>query len=69
LGGKEGLWFDDSLSKELVTAYFKTSQAWWYTSVIPATHEVEVGVLWFKASPRFCLKMKLKQKELGVWLK
>jgi hypothetical protein len=29
----------------------KTSQLWWYTSVIPATWEVEVGGSWSKASP------------------
>jgi hypothetical protein len=24
---------------------------WWHTAVIPATQEVEIGGLWFKASP------------------
>jgi hypothetical protein len=43
-------------------------------SVIPATHEAEVGESWSKASPgkvsrRTSLKNKLKAKELEAWLK
>jgi hypothetical protein len=28
----------------------KTSREWWYTSVIPAVQEVEVGRLWSKTN-------------------
>jgi hypothetical protein len=49
------------------------SRAWWYMPIIPATQEVEVGVLQFNTgldkNSRPYLKNKLKQKQLGTWLK
>jgi hypothetical protein len=53
-------------------------QVWWYTAVIPAPWEVEVGGSQFKASPgkqfaRFprprIFKTTIKQNGLEVWLK
>jgi hypothetical protein len=43
---------------------------WWLTPTIPASQETEVGRLPSKADlGRPYLKNKLKQKELGAWLK
>jgi hypothetical protein len=44
-------------STETKSAYSKigldvTSQAWWYTPIIPATQKVEVGVSHLEASSR-----------------
>jgi hypothetical protein len=34
----------------------KTTQAWWFTSGIPATQEAEIGGWWFMANRRQKLK-------------
>jgi hypothetical protein len=43
------------------------SRAWWYTSVIQATWEAEMGGLWFKASPgKSKLARPYLKKQVGV---
>jgi hypothetical protein len=49
------------------------SQTWWFTSIIPATQEAEVGRSWSclslsKLNSRPYLKNKLKAKGLEAWL-
>jgi hypothetical protein len=43
-------------------------RAWWYSSVIPDTWELDVQG-WPGKKLKTYLKNKLKSEELGVWLK
>jgi hypothetical protein len=67
------LWFDACCGKVSKTISQKTSQAWWSTSVIPATWEVEVGESQSEAIPgkwmRPYLKNNLKATGLRAWPK